>query len=146
MKKSSLVFMLILVILTISYEGFVVIAEDSIIQITEEYIYKIVDFSDKSMAVMGAEGYEKEKGIILFDFTKGNHFVMAIDGNQCELFYYFNDDELMSTMIKMILEFNTISSKLPRSKTLEYEIRFSDSQTYYITPETISKYYSFVFK
>ncbi len=142
MKKYLSLIALILVVSTVFCEVSTALAEEGIMQIVEEYIQKMVDFSNKDSAVMDAKGYDNNKGIILFDFTAGNHFVMAIDGSQCEIFFYFDDNELMSTMFRMIQEFDTISNKLPKGKTLEYQIRYSDSQSIIITPEIFREYYA----
>ncbi len=121
------------------------LAEDGFLSIAEEYVRQVTDFTGKNAVVMNASGYDPNKCIISFDFTDGNQTIVAIDGNQCEVFFFFDDNELMSALFQMIMKFDEVEGRIPTGKQLEYEMRFSETEINHITSETMRKYYSWVY-
>lgn len=124
--------------------GSAALAEDGFLPIAEEYIYHVTDFAGKDSAVLSASGYSPNKCIISFDFTDGNQSIVAIDGNQCEVFYFFDDNELMSALLQMITKFGEVEARISLGKQLEYEMRFSETEIHHITSETMRKHYSWI--
>lgn len=119
-------------------------ADSSFLSLSEEYIRQVTDFTEKNAVVMTASGYDSSKCIISFDFTDGNQTIVAIDGNQCEVFFFFEDNELMSALFQMIVKFDEVEARIPAGRKLEYEMRFSDTEIHHIAAETIMKYYEWI--
>lgn len=117
-------------------------AESDFFQLVDSYIHIVADCSDKESVVMSASGYDPALCIISFDFTDGNQSIVAIDGDECKVFYFFDDNELMSILFQMITIFDEIEAQLTDGKSLQYEMRFSDTEIHYITYEIIRNYYN----
>lgn len=112
--------------------------------IAEDYINQTLDMTDKKNAVLSASGYDPSYCILLFNFGDGDQCISAIDGDKCKLFYFIDDDEMMSALFQMIIWFKDIEASLPSGKKLQYKLRFSDEEIHIITSETMSKYYSWI--
>ena len=117
-------------------------SEEDIFSVSDEFLALASDLSEKESVVMSSSGYPESIFIISFDFTDGNQTIIAIAGEKCKVYYFFEDNELMSVLFQMILHFTEIESQIPEGHSLQYEIRFSETEIHHITPETISKYYS----
>ena len=120
-------------------------SENDFLSLAEGLVKQVVDFSGKNTAVLSASGYDPSYCILLFNFNEGDQSISAIDGDKCEIFYFIDDDEMMSALFQMIIKFNEIESNLSSGKKLQYKLRFSDNEIQIITSETMSKYYSWVF-
>ena len=142
MKRLFYMFSVVLITVVIGWS--VALAEDDFLSMAEEYARRVTDFTGKNAVVMHASGYDPNKCIISFDFTDGNQTIVAIDGNQCEVFFFFDDNELMSALFQMITKFDEVEAKIPAGKQLEYEMRFSETEIHHITVETTKKYYSWI--
>ena len=121
-------------------------ADSSFLQLADSYIHKVADCLEKESAVLSASGYDSTICIVSFDFTDGNQSIVAIDGNECKVFFYFDDNELMSALFQMITMFDDIEAQLTDGKSLQYEMRFSDTEIHFITSETIRDYYNWLDK
>ena len=119
-------------------------AESDFLQLADSYIQKAVDCSEKESAVLSASGYDPALCIISFDFTDGNQTIIAIDDDECKVFYFFDDNEMMSVLFQMITRFDEIELLLNTGKSLQYEMRFSETEIHYITAKTIDSYYSWL--
>lgn len=119
-------------------------AESDFLQLVDSYIHIVADCSDKESVVMTASGYDPALCIISFDFTEGNQSIVAIDSDECKAFFFFDDNELMSALFRMIALFDEVNAQLTNGKSLQYEMRFSETEIHHITAETINTYYSFI--
>ena len=119
-------------------------AESDFLQLADSYIHIVADCSDKESVVMSASGYDSALCIISFDFTDENQTIVAIDGDECKLFYFFDDNELMSTLFQIITLFDEVNAQLNDGKSLQYEMRFSETEIHHINAQTISDYYNWM--
>ncbi len=117
-------------------------AESDFLQLAEDYLGQVVDLSEKQSACLSATGYDPSLCIISFDFTDGNQSIVAIDADECEVFFFFDDNELMSTLFQMITLFGEVEEQLTDGKSLQYEMRFSETEIHYITSPIIEEYYT----
>ena len=118
------------------------LAESSFFDTTTEIISETVDFSSKNSIDLTATDIEPKVCSITFDFTEGNQTIVLVEESACKVYYYFDDNELLSIVFHMMTKFNQMSSVLPEGYSLQYILRFSDTEVYCITSETLSKYYS----
>lgn len=131
--------LLLMVVMVFSFNASV--AESSFLELAEDYLRGVVDFSDKNSASPSASGYDPSLCIISFDFTDGNQTIVAIDADECKVFYFFDDNELMSALFQMITRFDEIDAQLTDGKRLQYEMRFSETEIHHITAKTMNTYY-----
>ena len=117
-------------------------ADSIFFSLSDLYLQKAIDFSNRENVEMSASGYNPDINIISFDFTDGNQTIIAIDGDRCKVYYFFEDEELWNIAFFMITQFKAIESQLPAEKVLQYELRFSETDKLFITSDTMSKYYS----
>lgn len=142
MKRLFYIFTVVLITVVIGLSAG--LAEDGFLSTAEEYVRLVTDFTGKNAVVMSASGYDPNKCIISFDFTDGNQTIVAIDGNQCEVFFFFDDNELMSALFQMITKFDEVEARIPSGRQLEYEIRFSETEIQYISLNTMQIYFSWI--
>lgn len=142
MKRLFYIFTVVLITVVIGLSAG--LAEDGFLSTAEEYVRLVTDFTGKNAVVMSASGYDPNKCIISFDFTDGNQTIVAIDGNQCEVFFFFDDNELMSALFRMITKFDEVEARIPSGRQLEYEIRFSETEIQYISLNTMQIYFSWI--
>lgn len=121
-------------------------AENAFFDTSTEFIKEIIDFSSKSTIELSATNADPDVCSITFDFTDGNQTIVMVEGQECQVIYSFEDDELLSIVFHMITRFNQISSSLPEGYSLQYVLRFSETEIQYITLDTVSKYYSWLNK
>lgn len=140
MKQKIIISIIILTIIiqTMSFA----FADNSFFAISDVYLERAIDLSDRQNVEMSASGYNPDINTISFDFTDGNQTIIAIDGDKCKVYYFFEDEELWSIVFFMITQFKAIESQLPEGKALQYELRFSETDKLFITSETLSKNYS----
>jgi len=117
-------------------------AENSFLDSAETMLRSIADFSEKQVFSLGATGYNPDQCLLSFDFTEGNQTVIAVQGDQCRVFYKFEDHELMSLYFRMIMKFEELEKNIPSGKMLRYQVKFSEEEVYSITRTVIEKYYS----
>ena len=118
--------------------------DESFITLAEEYIDQVVDLTDKNSVVLRASGYDLYECEIAFDFTDGNQTIIAGMDDQCEVFYFIDDYELMSALFQMIVMFDEIEGRLPPGRYLQYTLRFSETEVHHITSDTIKTYYTWL--
>ena len=119
-------------------------ADDSFLQLADSYIRKVADCSNKESVVMSASDYDPAFCIISFDFTDGNQTIIAIDGDECKVFYFFDDNEMMSVLFQMVTMFDEVEAQLTNGKQLQYEMRFSETEIHHITAKTMKEYYLWI--
>ncbi len=119
-------------------------ADSTFFSVSDLYLEKVIDLSDRQNVEMSASGYNPDIYIISFDFTDGNQTIIAIDGDRCKVYYFFEDEELWNIAFFMITQFKAIESQLPTGKALQYELRFSETDKLFITSDTLNKNYSWI--
>ena len=121
-------------------------AEGSFLDTAEEVLASITDLSDKQVFTLQASGYSPDLCIVQFDFTEGNQTIVAVEGDRCRLFFFFEDEELLSLLYRMIAAFDALEKQLPAGKKLQYDVRFSEEETCPITGSTIAEHFSWALK
>ena len=139
-----IVFTLILLVVFCTQALSFAFADESFFLLSDLYLQKAVDLSDRENVEMSASGYNPDINNISFDFTDGNQTIIAIDGDRCKVYYFFEDEELWNVAFFMITQFKAIESQLPEEKALQYELRFSETDKLFITSETLSMNYSWI--
>ena len=142
--KYKTVFISVLSILVLACSS--AITEEDIFSVSDRFLGLATVLSEKDSAVMSSSGYPDDEMIFSFDFTDGNQTIIAIAGEKCKVYYFFEDDELMSTLVQMLHKFPEIESLLPEGWSLQFEMRFSETEIHHITSETIEKYYAWMYQ
>ena len=84
---------------------------------------------DKQSFVLSATGTSPDVGEIMFDFTEGNKTILVIADEKCKVYAFFDDDELLGILYRMIAIFPDMESNISQGKHLEYRVRISDEDT-----------------
>lgn len=113
-------------------------AEDDFIEYADSFLMQASDnLSDKQSHVLKASGTSPDVGEIMFDFTDGNKTLLAIADEKCKVYAFFDDDELLGVLYRMLTQFMEIERHMPQGKRLEYTIRLSEDNTIVVTQSNI---------
>lgn len=118
--------------------------ESSFFALADTYVQKYIDCSDKQVWELKSDYDNSEVYQINFDFTSGFQAIELEEKGQCKLYFFIEDAELMSTLMRMVTVFKEIESQLPKGKSLEYRMKFSEDEIYYITNSTLNNYYQWL--
>lgn len=118
--------------------------ESPFFALADTYIQKFIDCSDLEIWEIKSDYDNPEVYRIGFDFTSGNQAITLNEKGKCKLYFFIEDSELMSGLMQMLTVFERIENQLPKGKTLEYRLRFSDDEIQYITSNTIKSYYKWL--
>lgn len=119
-------------------------AETNFFSASIDMISEVADMSQRNTIELSTTNAYPKVCSITFDFTEGNQTIVLVEESACKVCYYFDDDELLSIVFHMITKFNQVNLVIPQGYSLQYVLRFSDTEVYYITSETLSKYYSWM--
>lgn len=117
-------------------------ASDSFIEYADFYFSKASDkLSEKQSYVLSASGTSPDVGEIMFDFTDGNKTLLAIADEKCKVYAFFDDDELLGILYRMLSQFQDMEDNIPQGKHLEFKVRLSDDNTIIITQSNYSLFF-----
>lgn len=117
-------------------------ADDSFLDISEKYITEFSDMSDKMSFSPSVSNSSDDTYEILFDFREHNEQIIAIQGDKARAFVIYKDpQEQLSVLFHMITKFKDIESAVPDGMSLAYRVWLSEAKEFYITLDTIDKYY-----
>lgn len=117
-------------------------ASNDFIECADYYFSKASDkLSEKESYVLSATGTSPDVGEIMFDFTEGNKTLLAIANEKCKVYAFFDDDELLGVLYRMIALFQDMEADLPQGKHLEYKVRISDDDTILLDSSSINSYF-----
>lgn len=111
------------------------------IDYVDSHFQQIMDLSEKQSFVLNATGTSSDVGEVMFDFSDGNHTLLAIADAKCKVYASFEHDELLSMLFHMITVFDEIDAAIPE-KSIVYNVRLSDSDTFVLDSTNIAKYFS----
>ena len=138
MRKLLVTFLTFVIIITPLYAH----ASEDFIECADYYFSKASDkLSEKQSYVLSATGTSPDVGEIMFDFTEGNKTLLAIADEKCKVYAFFDDDELLGVLYRMIALFQDMEADLPQGKHLEYNIRISDDDTILLDSSSINSYF-----
>lgn len=122
-------------------------AEDTLIEVVERFIISLANCSDKEIWNLKSSDYNKEYCTIKFDLREEWKAIAINDGDgQFRVYFYFTNDEIISSYFHAITIFDEIEKELPNGKKLKLELLLCDQDEnntlkYVITLETIKSYY-----
>ncbi len=119
-------------------------AEFDFFKLGDSYIRKYVDCSNIEPLPFSYSGTEQNECTFWFMFSDGNQLISVALDNQCYVYAFIEDDELLSALFHMTASFREIESQLPEGYILQYIIQYTDDERAYITSDTMSKYYSWI--
>lgn len=133
--RKIIVLLVVVVLMTPLYAY----AGEDFIEYADTYFAQVCDnLAEKQSYVLSASGTSPDVGEIMFDFTEGNKTLLAIADDKCKVYAFFEDDELLGILYRMITVFQDMENNLSQGKHLEYKVRLSDENTIILNASNIS--------
>lgn len=110
---------------------------NNVFVVIETTINHITDCSSKQFICLSAKGYDPNACILFIDYTEDNNYIVAVDGETAMLVYPFERNELANCIVELLLRFETLEEQLPVGRYLQYDLKLSEEETYYITKENL---------
>lgn len=114
-----------------------VIAEDIFFSVVETTLNEIGDCYEKQFVHLSASGYDPYACILFIDCTEDNYCIVAVDGETAMLVYPFERNELTNCIVELLFRFDAVEEQVPNGRYLQYDLKLSEEETYYITKENL---------
>lgn len=121
-------------------------ADEAFLDFADTFLLELFDATQKQSFVLSASGTSPLYSSVYFDFTDGNQTILSIDGDKCKVYAFFEDDELLSILFRMIQMFDNIESQMTNGKKLEFEIKFAEDDKLVLHSDNIQQYFSWLEK
>lgn len=141
-EKSMLIIALIISVIMIPVGSS---AESHFFAVVENTVREIIDCSDKQFINTSAVNADSQFCSIFIDLTEGNYSIVAVDNDRAMLVYPFEYEELASCTVGLLLFFEDIEEQILDGRSLEYNLKFSESETLVITRKNLKDFLSFLF-
>lgn len=139
--KRAISFLMAIMLLTIVFPAS---ADEAFLDFADTFLLELFDVSQKQSFVLSASGTSPQYSSIYFDFTDGNQTILSIDGDKCKVYAFFEDDELLSVLFRMIQRFDYIENQMTNGKKLEFEIKFAEDDKLVLHSDSIRQYFAWL--